>query len=76
MAEIPTEFEISQWRKEARRLVMCTGCYGVGQKHDRATDTWLLCEICNGVGKSVAEPHVIQLCEEVERLRILVEGEE
>ena len=76
MAEIPTEFEISQWRKEARRLITCTGCFGVGQKHQRSPDSWLLCEICNGMGKSAAEPHVIRLCEEVERLRILVEGEE
>lgn len=74
--EIPTEFEISQWRKEARRLIMCTGCYGVGQTHERSTDTWKLCETCNGSSKAIAEPHVLRLCEEVERLRLLVEGEE
>lgn len=74
--EIPTEFEISQWRKEAKRLITCTSCYGVGQKHVRATDTWDLCATCNGTGKSVAEPHVLRLCDEVERLRLLVEGEE
>lgn len=71
--EIPTEFEISQWRKEAKRLITCTSCYGSGE------DRWnegRACPDCSGVGRAIAEPHVLRLCEEVERLRILVEGEE
>ena len=71
--EIPTEFELSQWRKEAKRLITCTACYGSGE------DRWnegRTCPNCEGTSRAVAEPHVVRLCEEVERLRILVEGEE
>lgn len=76
MTDAPTDFELEQWLKEAKRLITCTGCYGVGQKHVRATDTWNLCETCNGSSKAIAEPHVVRLVEEVQRLRVLVEAGE
>lgn len=66
----PSEFEISEWRKDAKRLITCTSCYGSGEdrwKEGRA------CPACNGTGKSVADPHVVRLCDEVERLRLIID---
>lgn len=67
--ESPTDFELDQWEKEAKRLVMCTDCFGVGQKHWSATDRWELCPVCEGLGKAAAEPHVLRLVAEVRTLR-------
>lgn len=68
----PTDFEISQWRKDAKRLITCTACYGSGE------DRWnegRTCPNCEGTSRAVAEPHVVRLCDEVERLRLLVDAE-
>lgn len=62
----PSDFEMEQWEKEARRLIVCTNCYGSGE------DRWnqgRACPVCEGNGRSVAEPHVIRLIEEIRRLR-------
>lgn len=62
----PTPFELEQWEKEARRLIICTTCYGSGE------DRWNLgraCPTCEGSGRSAAEPHVLRLIAEVRRLR-------
>ena len=67
--DIPTDFELEMWEKDANRKIMCTGCYGVGQTHERRTDTWELCTRCHGEGRSEADPHVIRLVAEVRRLR-------
>lgn len=72
MTDAPTNFEIDQWRKDARRLITCTGCYGSGE------DRWnegRFCPTCRGSGRSAAEPHVMRLCDEVERLRLIVDAE-
>lgn len=58
-----TEFEIKQLEQDARRLIVCTGCYGSGE------DRWnegRACPTCSGAGKSAAEPRVVEL---IERLR-------
>lgn len=67
--ERPTDFDLEQWEKEAKRLVMCTGCYGVGQRQAWGQDNWLLCERCKGSGKAEAEMHTLQLIAEVRRLK-------
>lgn len=62
-------FDLEQLKAEARRLVVCTGCYGSGE------DRWnegRACPECRGSGKAAAEPHVLRLVAEVERLRALV----
>lgn len=69
--EIPTDFELDQWAKDARRLITCTGCYGSGE------DKWnegRACPSCQGAGRAAAEPHVIRLVEEVRRCRGLIDG--
>lgn len=67
-----TMFEREQWEKEARRKIICTGCYGVGQRHDRKSDRWEACPTCQGGGRSEAEPHVLRLLEEISRLELLL----
>lgn len=67
--ESPTEFELEMWEKDARRLVMCTGCYGVGQRQSWGQDNWVLCDRCKGHGKAEAELHTIQLIAEIRRLK-------
>lgn len=70
LMENPTDFEISEWRKEAKRLITCTSCYGSGEdrwKEGRA------CPSCNGTGKAIADLHVVRLCDEVERLRLIID---
>ena len=70
--EAPTDFELDQWAKEAKRLITCTACYGSGE------DRWkqgYCCQTCEGAARSIAEPHVVRLVEEVQRLRILVDRE-
>lgn len=62
------QFDLDRLKAEARRLVICTGCYGSGE------DRWnegRACPACEGSGKSAAEPHVLELVAEVERLRAL-----
>ena len=67
--ESPTEFELEMWEKDARRLVMCTGCYGVGQRQSWGQDNWVLCDRCKGHGKAEAELHTLQLVAEIRRLK-------
>lgn len=68
-----TDFELEQVEKEAKRLITCTGCYGVGQKHyAKPYDRWDICPVCNGLGRAVAEPAVIALVAEVRDLRAKV----
>lgn len=60
-----TSFEMQQLEQDARRLIVCTGCYGSGE------DRWnegRACPTCKGAGKSAAEPRVIEL---IERLRLV-----
>jgi len=62
----PTAFEIDMWEKDAKRLIVCTGCYGSGE------DRWnqgKACPTCSGEGRSAAEPHVLRLIQEITRLR-------
>lgn len=62
----PTDFELEQWEKDAKRLITCTGCYGSGE------DKWnqgRACPTCQGMGRAEADPHVIRLVAEVRRLR-------
>lgn len=73
---IVTAFELEQWEKSARRLIQCTSCWGVGQKHEQYKDRWELCKVCEGMGKSAAEPHVIQLIAEIHRLQAVQSREE
>ena len=63
--EAPTAFELEQWEKEAKRMVICTGCYGSGE--DRWNDG-RACDRCGGMGKAEGEPHTLQLIAEVRRL--------
>ncbi len=61
-----SDFELEQMEREARRLVICTGCYGSGE------DRWnegRACPTCQGAGKAAAEPHVQRLVDEIRRLR-------
>lgn len=67
--ESPTDFDLEVWEKDAKRLVMCTGCYGVGQRQAWGQDNWTLCAQCNGDGRSAAEMHTLALIAEVRRLR-------
>ena len=63
------QFDLSRLKAEAQRLIVCVGCYGSGE------DRWnegRACPTCEGAGRSAAEPHVLELVEEVERLRALV----
>jgi len=65
MSEL-SEFEIDMWEKDAKRLIVCTGCYGSGE------DRWnqgKACPTCSGEGRSAAEPHVLRLIQEIIRLR-------
>ena len=62
----PTAFEIESWEKDAKRLIICTGCYGSGE------DRWnqgKACPTCQGEGRAPAEPHVLRLIQEITRLR-------
>ena len=56
------DFELGQIEKETRRLIICTGCYGSGQR-EWSDGRCEICERCNGLGKAAAEPHVIRLVE-------------
>lgn len=68
-----TDFELEQADKEAKRLITCTGCYGVGQKHyAKPHDRWEICPVCNGLGRAIAEPVVVALVAEVRELRAKV----
>lgn len=71
--EPATEFELEQWAKEAARLIVCTGCYGVGQRQSRASrrdpDVWTTCERCTGTGESMADPAKLRLILEVRQWR-------
>ena len=65
-----TEFEIKQLEQDARRLIVCTGCYGSGE------DRWnegRACPTCSGAGKSAAEPRVIELIQRVRQLEAAVQ---
>lgn len=65
-----TDFELEQAEKEAKRLITCTDCYGVGQKHHaKPHDRWEICPTCNGLARAVADPLTLQLVAEVRRLR-------
>ena len=64
--ETLTEFELSTLEKDAGRLIVCTGCYGSGE------DKWhegRACPACKGAGRSIAEPMVLRLIEEVRTWR-------
>ena len=78
--EPPTQYELEVWRNEACRKVVCTGCYGSGQRHryEKATDSerWELCDRCQGSARCDAEPHVIRLVDEVRRLNITLSRSE
>lgn len=61
----PSEFEIETWEKDAKRLIICTGCYGSGE------DRWnqgKACPTCSGEGRSAAEPHVLRLIAHIRSL--------
>lgn len=62
--ELPTEFDLETWEKDAKRLVICTGCYGSGENR---WEQGRACLTCQGEGKSAAEPHVLQLISLVRR---------
>lgn len=66
MSEPITDFELEMWEKDAKRLIICTGCFGSGE------DRWNLgkpCLTCQGAGRAEADPHVLRLVAEVRRLR-------
>lgn len=66
MSDPLTPYELEQWEKDAKRLVICTDCYGSGE------DRWnqgRACPTCEGLGRSAAEPHVLRLVAEVRRLQ-------
>jgi len=73
MSEPLSDFELFQLEKEAARLIVCTPCGGSGQihrrKHRQDEGRWEVCERCEGVGRSIAEPHVLQLIDEVRSWR-------
>lgn len=61
-----TEFEIKQLEQDARRLIVCTGCYGSGE------DRWnegRACPTCSGAGRSAADPRVIELVKALREAR-------
>lgn len=65
-----TDFELEQAEKEAKRLIQCTGCYGVGQKHvARPQDRWEICPVCQGLGRSIAEPQTLEMIAEIREWR-------
>lgn len=68
MSEAPSDFELEWWEKDAKRLITCTSCYGSGE------DRWHqghACPDCAGIGRSIAEPHVVRLVAEIRRLKAL-----
>ena len=68
-----TDFELEQAEKDAKRLIQCTGCYGVGQRHyAKPHEHWEICSVCSGMGRSIAEPVVVELVTEVRELRAKV----
>lgn len=59
------EHKLATWEREARQLVMCTGCYGSGE------DRWnqgRACPVCQGSGRAAREPHVLELVQLVREL--------
>ena len=67
-----TDFQLEMMEKDAKRLVICTGCYGVGQKHyAKPEDHWELCPVCEGLGRAAADPDKLLLIAEVRRLSAL-----
>ena len=65
-----TDFEVEQIEKEAKRLITCTGCYGVGQKHyAKPHEHWEICPTCNGLGRAMAEPKVVELVADLRELK-------
>lgn len=70
----PSDFELEQWEKDAKRLVICTGCYGSGENR---WEQGRACPTCNGLGKSAAEPHVLQMLALIRKQRTsYIEGAE
>jgi len=66
MSDSPSEFELEMWEKDAKRMIVCTGCFGSGE------DRWnqgRACPTCEGTGRAVADPHVLRLIAEVRRLK-------
>jgi hypothetical protein len=63
-----TDFELKRIEENARRLIVCTSCYGVGQREFR-DGSCQICKVCAGSGKSAAEPHVLKLIEDMTELR-------
>lgn len=59
-----TKFQIDRMEENAKRLIICTGCYGVGQREFR-DGSCEICKVCNGEGRSAAEPHVLKLIEDL-----------
>lgn len=65
MGEATLEHKLATWEAEARQLVVCTGCYGSGE------DRWRegrACPVCEGRGRAMREPHVLELVELVREL--------
>lgn len=51
--------------REARQLVHCTGCYGVGEDRHAPGRA---CPVCQGSGRAPREPHTIELVALVRQL--------
>lgn len=71
--EPATDFELDQWEKEARRLIVCVWCGGSGhvfaRQYRHEEGEWKLCHYCRGVGRKAADPHVIRLVHELREHR-------
>lgn len=72
--DIPTEFELEQWEKDARRLVTCGWCGGGGQwfarQYRHQEGEWQQCPKCDGEGRRVADLDKLRL---INRIRGLME---
>lgn len=60
------DFKLGRWAREARELATCVECYGVGEDRHAPGRA---CPACNGSGRAVREPHVLELLELVRSQR-------
>lgn len=65
MIDAALEFKLTGWEREARQLVICTGCYGSGEDRQREGRA---CPVCQGSGRAAREPHVLELVALVRQL--------
>lgn len=52
------ELRLSFWQADAAKLAICSDCFGSGEDRDRQGRA---CPTCEGAGRAVREPHVLEL---------------